>query len=239
MTHVETSRTDELAAALLRVRTRIDQICVDAGRESTEVTLIVVTKTWPASDILALAQLGVSDFGENKAQELRDKRIECDAVQGTWHFIGQLQTNKAALVAHNADVVHSIDRARLVEALSRHASERDPVRPLECLIQVSLDPQPRAGRGGVDPGEVRALAAQIEDSPGLRLVGVMGVAPVETGARQAFSSLREVSMQLRQDYPQATWISAGMSGDLAEAIAEGATHLRVGSAILGTRPPLG
>lgn len=238
MTGTDTSRSDELAAGLMSVRRQIDRLCADVGREPNEVTLIVVTKTWPTSDVLVLAELGVTDFGENKAQELRDKRIECNSLQGTWHFIGQLQTNKAALVAHNADVVHSVDRARVVEALSRHVGDRNSERPLDCLIQVSLDPEFRAGRGGVEPAEVSALAAQIDDSAGLRLAGVMGVAPVGADARQAFSSLREVSLRLRQDHPSATWISAGMSGDLAEAIDEGATHLRVGSAILGSRAPL-
>lgn len=236
---MDISRTEELAAALSTVRTHIDRICREAGRQPDEVTLVVVTKTWPAADVRRLAELGVRDVGENKAQELRDKRRECESLPVSWHFIGQLQTNKAALVAQNADVVHSVDRARLVEALGRHIGDRHSVRPLECLIQVSLDRESRTGRGGVEPTEVPALARMIASAPGLRLAGVMGVAPLGADARQAFSSLRAVSHRLRQDYPEADWISAGMSGDLTEAIEEGATHLRVGSAILGSRPPLG
>jgi len=233
------SRQSELAEALRRTQSRIDEICQDAGRSPDDISVIVVTKTWPVADIKILAELGVHDFGENKAQELRDKVQECRGLSSVWHFIGQLQTNKAAVVARNADVVHSVDRTRLVEALSRSAQGREVDSPLECFIQVSLDREPGLGRGGVAPMDVSTIAQQIAQAPALRLCGVMGVAPLGEAARPAFSRLRDVSMKLRETYPDATWISAGMSDDLEEAIHEGATHLRVGSAILGSRAALG
>jgi pyridoxal phosphate enzyme (YggS family) len=232
------SRQAELAEALRRTHSRIDKICLDAGRSPDDISVIVVTKTWPVADIKILAELGVQDFGENKAQELRDKVRECRGLSSVWHFIGQLQTNKAAVVARNADVVHSVDRTRLVEALSRSAQERDTGSPLECFIQVSLDREPGLGRGGVAPMDVSMIAEQIVQAPALRLCGVMGVAPLGEAARPAFSRLRDVSLKLRENYPDATWISAGMSDDLEDAIHEGATHLRVGSAILGSRAAL-
>jgi PLP dependent protein len=233
------SRRAELSEALRRTHSRIDEICQEAGRSPEGVSVIVVTKTWPVADIKILAELGVHDFGENKAQELRDKVQECRGLPSAWHFIGQLQTNKAAVVARHADVVHSVDRIRLVEALSRSAQERDPSSPLDCFIQVSLDREPGLGRGGVAPMDVSTIAEQIAQAPALRLCGVMGVAPLGEAARPAFSRLRDVSMKLREKYPDATWISAGMSDDLEDAIYEGATHLRVGSAILGSRAALG
>ena len=232
------SRQDELAQALRRTRLRIDKICRQAGRAPDDVSVIVVTKTWPVADVKILSALGVHDFGENKAQELRDKVEECQGLTCAWHFIGQLQTNKAAVVARYADVVHSVDRSRLVAALSKNAQGRDAQKPLDCFVQVSLDPERDSGRGGASPGEVPELAEQIEQASALRLCGVMGVAPMGEAARPAFSRLRDVSMNLRESYPQATWISAGMSGDLEAAIYEGATHLRVGSAILGSRAAL-
>jgi len=234
-------RLDELAANLAAVRASIAEACADAGRDPAEVALIAVTKTFPVPDVIALAGLGVSDIGENKDQEAAPKVAACaDAgLALRWHFVGQLQVNKVASVARYAHMVHSVDRARLVSALGRRASEAG--RVIRCLIQVSLDadadagPDGAAGRGGAPPSEVLGLAAQIAGADGLELAGVMAVAPLGQPARPAYERLREIAGAVRSGYPEAQVISAGMSGDLREAIAEGATHVRIGTALLGGR----
>ena len=150
------------------------------------------------------------------------------------HFIGQLQSRKSGSVARYADTVHSLDRPKLVATLDRGAAAAG--RRLQALVQVSLDDDP--GRGGVLPGDVRRLADEVAEAPHLDLRGVMAVAPLGADPGQAFAALREVAAGVRSDHPEATWISAGMSADLEAAVANGATHLRVGTAILGSRPPL-
>ncbi len=238
-------RRRELAEGLASTRSRIEAACRAAGRDDGDVHLIVVTKTWPTSDVLALADLKVADMGENKAGELREKRIACaDAAAPslTWHFIGQIQSNKAREIARYADVVHAVDRPKLLAGLARGAQERieaGATTELGCLVQVSLDPEPSAGRGGATGEQGLALADQIADTEGLMLRGVMGVAPLGGDPQAAFATLREVADRVRSAHPQATWMSAGMSEDLEQAVSAGATHLRVGSAILGSRPPLG
>jgi pyridoxal phosphate enzyme (YggS family) len=226
-------RLAELAANLSAVRARIDAACASAGRPPGDVRLIAVTKTFPASDVLLLSKLGVTDFGENRDQEAARKAAACaDAgLRPRWHFIGQLQVNKAGSVASYADVVHSVDRGRLVTALGRRASAAG--RELTCLVQVSLDAVP--GRGGAAPADVLGLAVAIDAEPGLSLGGVMAIAPLGESARPAFARLREISQAVRARFPSATAISAGMSDDLAEAIAEGSTHVRIGTALLGGR----
>jgi PLP dependent protein len=233
-------RLAELAANLAAVRARIAGACEAAGRDASEVQLIAVTKTFPVPDVMALASLGVMDVGENKDQEATPKVAACAAagVDVRWHFIGQLQVNKAASVAGYAYMVHSVDRARLVAALSRRASEKG--RLIRCLVQVNLDPAGSAadpGRGGAEPGEVLDLAGQIAASDGLELAGVMAVAPLGQPARPAYARLREIAGKVQSVYPDAGVISAGMTGDLEDAIAEGATHVRIGTALLGGRRP--
>jgi pyridoxal phosphate enzyme (YggS family) len=228
------SRRDELAASLTAVRERIDAASVSAGRSPGEVGLVVVTKYFPASDVRLLAELGVADVGENKHQEASAKAAECADLGLRWHFIGSIQSNKAAAVARYADVVESVDRAKLVGALNRGAE--DAGRLLDCLIQVSLDPPTAQGRGGAAPAEVGALAAAIELSPALRLAGLMAVAPLGEAPAAAFERLAGIAAELRADHPGATVLSAGMSGDLEDAVKSGATHVRVGSAVLGPRP---
>ncbi len=196
---------------------------------------MVVTKFFPASDVRLLADLGVRDVGENRHQEAVEKAAECADLDVRWHFIGGLQSNKAAAVAAYADVVHSVDRAKLVGGLSRGAQERG--RDLDCLVQVSLDPPGRRPAGpACDPTDVPALVERIGDAEGLRLRGVMGVAPLGGDAGEAFARLAELASVVRTQAPEATWISAGMSGDLEQAVQHGATHLRIGSAVLGPRP---
>lgn len=226
-----TGRRDELAARLAAVRARIDGALADAAR-TDEVTLVVVTKRFPASDVDLLADLGVTDIGENRDQEAAAKVEELASRDRlTVHFVGQLQTNKASSVVRYADTVHSLDRARLARALDRAAERAD--RTLDVLVQVGLD---RSGeRGGVSPAELPALVDEVAGLGRLRLRGLMAVAPLGEPARPAFARLRDLADRVRADHPEATWLSAGMSGDLEDAIREGATHLRVGSAILGSR----
>jgi PLP dependent protein len=226
-------RLAELAANLAAVRGDIAAACAAAGRSATEVQLIAVTKTFPVTDIMLLHELGVADVGENKDQDAVPKVAACAAagLDVRWHFVGQLQVNKAASVASYADMVHSVDRVRLVEALGRRAVAAG--REVRCLVQVSLDGG--AGRGGAEPGEVLELAASIAGRDGLTLAGVMAVAPLGQPARPAYARLRDIAETVRSAHPGAQVISAGMSGDLGEAIAEGATHVRIGTALLGGR----
>jgi pyridoxal phosphate enzyme (YggS family) len=228
------TRESEIAQRLAAVRERIKSACTAAGRSSDEITLVVVTKFFPAGDVRLLADLGVRDVGENRHQEALDKAAECADLDLRWHFIGGLQSNKATAVTTYADVVHSVDRAKLVNGLSRGAQERG--RDLECLVQVSLDPPGASGRAGCDPGDVPGLVTRIQEADGLRLRGVMGVAPVGGDPDEAFAELAEIASLVRAQAPAATWISAGMSGDLEDAVRHGATHLRIGSAVLGPRP---
>jgi pyridoxal phosphate enzyme (YggS family) len=224
------TRREELAANLATVEERLTAACTAAGRDREELTLIAVTKTWPASDAALLRDLGVTDLGENRDQEAAPKAAEVRGVR--WHFVGQLQSNKAKSVARYADVVHALDRPQVVDALSDGAVRAE--REIDALVQVSLDGDP--ARGGATPEQVPALADQVSGAPGLRLAGVMAVAPMGLLARDAFARLAAVAAQVRRDHPDATGISAGMSGDLEDAIAAGATMVRVGSAILGARP---
>jgi pyridoxal phosphate enzyme (YggS family) len=228
---VTEERRSEVAANLTAVRRRIAAACAAAGRETTEITLIAVTKTFPASDVRLLAELGVADIGENRDQEAAPKAAECAGLPVTWHFVGQLQTNKARSVVSYADVVHSVDRPRLVTALSRAAvrARRAP----RCLIQVALDDDP--ARGGARRADVPALAEQVAAAEGLELAGVMAVAPLDADPAGAFAALRDVAAAVRAEHPAAVIISAGMTGDLEQAITCGATHVRVGTALLGGR----
>lgn len=226
------SRAADIAAGLERTHKRVAEACAAAGRDRSELTIIVITKTYPATDVAILSDLGVRDIGENRDQEAAAKAAECAGLPVRWHFVGQLQTNKANSVARYASVVHSVDRPRLVRALDRAAGNEG--RRLDCLVQVSLDGAP--GRGGVMADGVSEIAGMIADAASLRLAGVMAVAPLEAEPGPAFAELARISGWLRKEHPEATWISAGMSADMEAAIAHGATHLRVGSAILGKRP---
>ena len=245
MSKASDARRAELADGLAEVWHRIDAACTAAGRSRDEITLIAVTKTWPASDVRLLYELGQRDFGENRDQEAAPKAEACADLDLRWHFVGQLQTNKVASVTRYADVIHSVDRLRLVHALDQAARRRE--RVITALIQVSLeetggDP----GRGGASPGELTELAEAIVATAnetndtsgpagGLRLGGVMAVAPLGVPAAEAFAGLAACSAAVRAVRADATMISAGMSGDLEQAIKAGATHLRIGTALLGDR----
>ncbi|MBB4735429.1 pyridoxal phosphate enzyme (YggS family) [Micrococcus cohnii] len=246
------SRREQIAAALAEVRARIAAACQDAGRTQAP-ELIVVTKTHPATDVLALVESGVRNVGENRDQEARPKAAAVAQAAGAsaprWHFVGQLQTNKSKYVVRYASAVHSVDRVDLVEALGRamdvaaeraHAAGESEREPLDCLVQVDLDPRPPqerpvgiGARGGAAPDAIAEIAATIAARPRLRLRGLMCVAPRGIDPAEAFAGLARHGARLRESHPEADWLSMGMSADLEQAVAAGATHLRVGSDILG------
>lgn len=238
-----TDRRTQLAANLAQVERRIATACVSAGRKREEVTLIVVTKTYPASDVRILHELGVRQVAENRDQDAAPKAASCADLPLIWHFVGQLQTNKVRSVVGYANIVQSVDRTKLVSALSAAAVRGG--RELGCLIQVALDAGSgeRGDRGGVAPDAIGELADAVGAAPGLRLDGLMTVAPLAGPyagrQRAAFDRLMELSSSLRADHPAANMVSAGMSADLEDAVAAGATHVRVGTAVLGVRPRLG
>lgn len=244
LTDGQRERYEELGTNLEVVEKRIADACAVAGRKREDVTLIVVTKTYPAEDTALLAGLGVTDVAENRDQDAAPKAELCQDLPLTWHFVGQLQTNKVRSVIRYADRVHSVDRERLVDSLSAAVLKSERA-PLGCLVQVALDKEHGEGehRAGAAPEDVLALAERIAEAPGLRLDGVMTVAPLAGPLAgdpvAAFERLAEIASAVRATHPAATMVSAGMSGDLEQAIAAGATHVRVGTAVLGVRSPLG
>lgn len=232
------TRAEELAASLGEVQARIAAACAAAGRARDDVLLLAVTKTWPLADVQALRDLGLTDFAENRDQEAADKARALPGVR--WHFVGQVQTNKAASVASYADVVQALDRPSLATALSKGAVRAG--RRVDVLLQVRLDALDQGeggGRGGAAPEDVPALAALAASLDGLRLAGVMAVAPLGADPAPAFDRLAEVAARVRADHPGARAVSAGMSGDLEQAVAAGSTIVRVGTALLGRRSPPG
>lgn len=238
---LEGPRLAQLEANLAAVRRRIDAAVAAAGRQAAPPRLIVVTKFHPALDVRRLASLGVTDVGENRDQEAADKAAQLQDLGLSWHFIGQLQSKKAKSVVKYAAAVHSVDREAVASALAKAMAveaDRAGRPPLDCFIQVSLAEDEGAHRGGAAPGEVPALAEQVAGAGGLRLAGVMAVAPLGADPAAAFEKLADISGRLAEQFPYATGISAGMSQDLEEAVRFGATHLRIGSDILGPRPAL-
>jgi pyridoxal phosphate enzyme (YggS family) len=226
----------DLEQNLRAVRARIDAAARAAGRAPASVALLAVSKTWPADDVRTLVGLGQRDFGENRAQELLSKAPALADLGVRWHFIGQLQRNKAAAVARLGAVVHSVDRAAVADVLDRAAL--DSGRPVEVLVQVDLGGQAAATapRGGADPDDVPALADLVAGRPGLRLRGLMAVAPRDADPADAFARLAALAARVRADHPEAVELSAGMSGDLEAAVEAGATVVRVGTALFGDRP---
>jgi len=235
---VAPERLAVLTEGLRAVRARVDAAAAAAGRDPDGLTLVVVTKFFPAADVRALAGLGATDVGESRDQEAAAKVADLADARLRWHFIGQLQSNKARSVAGYADVVHSVDRAKVATALDRGAGEHG--RRLGCFVQVDLAPalgrDADPGRGGAEPAAVQAVAAAVAAAEHLDLLGLMAVAPPDADPARAFAVLAELAAQVRREHPGAASLSAGMSGDLEQAVAAGATHLRVGGAILGPRP---
>lgn len=229
------SRREELAAGLSAVRERITRAATVAGRDPGTIGLVVVTKYFPASDVRLLADLGVTDVGENRHQEAEAKAAACADLGLRWHYIGGLQSNKAGAVARYAHVVESVDRTKLVGRLAQGAV--DSRREIDVLLQVSLDPPGTEGRAGADAADLDELARAVRTAEGLHLAGLMAVAPLDEDPAAAFGRLARIHEDFLAEHPDAETLSAGMSGDLEQAITAGATHVRVGSAILGSRPP--
>ncbi|WP_447009987.1 YggS family pyridoxal phosphate-dependent enzyme [Saccharothrix hoggarensis] len=225
-------RREELALSLAEVRERIAKACAAAGRSPAEVELLAVTKTFPAADVAILSDLGLTAFAENRDQEASRKTGEFAELRpgapARWHMVGSLQRNKAKSVLRWADRIDTVDSTRLADAIARAAAE-----PVEVLVQVSIDGD--ESRGGHPIGDLPRLADHVARSSELILRGVMTVAPLGMSPQQAFAALYEAVTRLRDDHPDATVISAGMSGDLEDAIACGSTCVRVGTALLGSR----
>ncbi len=220
-----------LSERLTALNESVEDAAWESGREPADITTIVVTKFHPAPMVRELAELGVKDFGESRHQEARDKVAEVANPTLNWHFVGQVQGKKARQIASYAHVIHAIDRKALIDALESGE------RVTNCFLQINLTDDP--SRGGVDPGSLLMLAEHALSTPGINLLGVMAVAPQGENSRGAFSRVRSASEALQTVAPHARWISAGMSGDYREAILEGATHLRIGTAITGNRPEAG
>ena len=226
------SSSPSLAERLEEVRAGVSAAAAEAGRGVSEITMIVVTKFYPASLVRELYALGVREVGENRHQEAQAKAAELTDLDLGWNFIGQLQSKKAKQVRAYAHSVHSLDRASVIEALGSSDGTT-----IECFVQLNLTDDP--GRGGVQFADLERTTELVLATPGLELRGVMAVAPVGEEPRPAFARVREASERMRQLAPGARYISTGMSGDYREAILEGATHLRIGSTITGNRPTAG
>ena len=218
-------RRSEITSNLEAVRDQISKAALTAGRSLDEITLIAVTKTFPASDVEILRELGITHFGENRDSDAAPKAA---AVVGTWHFQGQIQSNKLKSITSWANVIHSLDEIRHFEVIEKNA-----LHPLDIFCQVSLDDS--VGRGGVSEQKLYELAQAIEKSATHRLQGLMAVAPLGVDPTVAFSKLSAIHKAFMADFPKADKLSAGMSGDFKEAITYGATHIRIGSQILGSR----
>ncbi len=239
VTNVNSGAGSTLAERVAEVRAGIAEAAASAGRTENELTMIVVTKFHPASLVRELFALGVREVGENRHQEAQAKAQELDDLDLGWNFIGQLQSKKAKAVRAYAHSVHSLDRQSVIDALAVPENAGDDLqpRPLDGFVQVNLTDDP--GRGGVQPHEIERFTELVLRTPGIVLRGVMAVAPVGVEPRPAFARVRQASELMRQSAPDAVFISTGMSGDYREAILEGATHLRIGSAITGIRPLAG
>jgi pyridoxal phosphate enzyme (YggS family) len=224
-------RADTLAERLAAVSTEIEDAARHAGRDPGEITTVVVTKFHPAQLVRDLYDLGVRAFGESRHQEAAAKAAELADLELDWHFVGQLQSKKARQAREYVRVVHSVDRDSLVSALDTDSSA------LDAFVQVNLTDDP--ARGGVQPAALDEFIDRILAARGIRLLGLMTVAPLGEEPRPAFARLRELSEAVQKQAPDATFLSMGMSGDYRDAIFEGATHLRIGTAITGNRPPHG
>jgi PLP dependent protein len=223
------NRTSEITANLNDVKAKIASAALKAGRDADEITLIVVTKTFPVSDLEILYSLGVREFGENRDQEAVEKVAKLPS-NINWNFQGGIQSNKLKSVSTWAGCIHSVDKLKYAQIIS----EQNTGKPKEIFIQVSLD-QPPESRGGVDPKRLIDLASEITKLPGISLKGLMAVAPLDLPEEQAFLKLKEIQADFVAVFKDAKYLSAGMSGDYEMAISYGATHLRIGSSILGNR----
>ena len=226
------SRKDQILSNLESVKEKISTAAQAAGRAPSEITLIAVTKTFPVSDLEILYELGVRNFGENRDQEAAPK-VGVLPADITWHFQGGIQSNKLKSISNWASVIHSVDKFKYAQMISQFSVGKTK----EIFIQVSLDTLPQS-REGVDPADLMQLAEQIMSLPNLEVKGLMAVAPLDQPTEQAFVRLQQIQQKFIQLYPAASSLSSGMSGDYELAISLGATHVRIGSSILGNRSPI-
>ena len=226
------SRLDEITHNLRVVQDRIRVTCEKAKRDVNEITLIAVTKTFGVEDLKLLYSLGLRQFGENRDQEASKKSKDLPG-DINWHFQGQIQSNKLKSICSWANCIQSVDQLKHAQIISDLSIDS----PKSIFIQVSLDDPPES-RGGVDPAKLEELAFQITKLPGVKIKGLMAVAPADNADAQAFINLQHIHTNFKSKFPLAKSLSAGMSGDLEVAILHGATHLRIGSSILGNRVPL-
>ena len=226
------SRKDQILSNLESVKEKISAAAQAAGRSPSEITLIAVTKTFPVSDLEILYELGVRNFGENRDQEAAPK-VGVLPADITWHFQGGIQSNKLKSISNWASVIHSVDKFKYAQMISQFSVDKTK----EIFIQVSLDTLPQS-REGVDPADLMQLAEQIMSLPNLQVKGLMAVAPLDQPTEQAFVRLQQIQQKFIQLYPAASSLSSGMSGDYELAISLGATHVRIGSSILGNRSPI-
>ena len=226
------SRKDEIHSNLELVKAKSSTAAQAAGRAPSEITLIAVTKTFPVSDLEILHELGVRNFGENRDQEAVPK-VGVLPADITWHFQGGIQSNKLKSISNWASVIHSVDKFKYAQMISQFSVDKTK----EIFIQVSLDTLPQS-REGVDPADLMQLAEQIMSLPNLQVKGLMAVAPLDQPTEQAFVRLQQIQQKFIQLYPAASSLSSGMSGDYELAISLGATHVRIGSSILGNRSPI-
>jgi pyridoxal phosphate enzyme (YggS family) len=226
------SRKDQILSNLESVNEKISAAAQAAGRSPSEITLIAVTKTFPVSDLEILYELGVRNFGENRDQEAAPK-VSALPADITWHFQGGIQSNKLKSISNWASVIHSVDKFKYAQMISQFSVGKTK----EIFIQVSLDTLPQS-REGVDPADLMQLAEQIMSLPNLEVKGLMAVAPLDQPTEQAFVRLQQIQQKFIQLYPAASSLSSGMSGDYELAISLGATHVRIGSSILGNRSPI-
>jgi len=226
------NRIDEISANLEKVNEQIKLAAEKANRSTDEITLIAVTKTFPVSDIEILYSLGIREFGENRDQEASAK-VSLLPGDVKWHFQGQIQSNKLKSITSWASYIHSVDQFKYAQIISQHSGDIE--KPI--FIQVSLDKPPQS-RSGVHPSDLLELAGAISELPGISLQGLMAVAPVDTPAEDAFAELVAIRSDFLRTFPDAKSLSIGMSGDYQIAIKYGATHIRIGSSILGIRTPI-
>jgi pyridoxal phosphate enzyme (YggS family) len=224
------NRKVEIAQNLQDVKDRITQAAELAGRDPAEIELVVVTKTFPITDIEVLSELGVHNFGENRDQEAAPKAAALSTgIAAKWHFQGQIQSNKIKSISQWADVIHSISTIKEIVKFAQSP------RSHQIFLQVSLDGE--LERGGANPIDLVALAELVNESNNLELMGLMAVGPLGVEPDIAFANLAQIHQGFMSNFPNAKYLSAGMSGDFERAISYGATHVRVGSSILGSRSP--
>ncbi len=226
------NRIDEISANLKKVNEHIKLAAEEANRSTDVITLIAVTKTFPVSDIEILYSLGMREFGENRDQEASEK-VGLLPNDVKWHFQGQIQSNKLKSITSWASYIHSVDQLKYAQIISSHSGGEEK----SIFIQVSLDKPPQS-RSGVNPSDLIELAGAISQLPGISLQGLMAVAPVHAPAEGAFAELATIRSEFSRTFPAAKSLSIGMSGDYQIAIKYGATHVRIGSSILGIRSPI-